>query len=169
VGANPHDALAITPEEATEFYRVLGRALWALGAFEHYVVYYIVIVLRGSFDSMEAAERELDRAFAFTLGNLLREFRKYRDLSPELDRKLDAFKTERDWLCHRIYRQNHRDLLNRGRFEALMQRLHAFKVEASSLSEILDRSFDRWLAGQGVTQAELEEGIKRTLDDWKGA
>ena len=88
---NPHDPLAITPEEATEFYCVLGRVLWALGAFEYYVVYYIVVVLRGSFDSMEAAERELDRAFAFTLGNLLREFRKYRDLSPELDRRLDAF------------------------------------------------------------------------------
>jgi hypothetical protein len=42
------DPLAIWPEEATEFYRVLGRALWALGAFENYVVYYIVVVLRGS-------------------------------------------------------------------------------------------------------------------------
>ena len=30
------DPLAISPEEATEFYRVLGRALWALGAFENY-------------------------------------------------------------------------------------------------------------------------------------
>ena len=97
---NPHDPLAITPEEATEFYRVLGRALWALGAFEYYVVYYIVVVLRGTFDTMAAAERELDRAFALTLGNLLREFRKYRDLSPDLDRRLDAFKIERDWLCH---------------------------------------------------------------------
>jgi hypothetical protein len=166
---NLHAPLAITPEEATEFYRVLGRALWALGAFEYYVVYYIVVVLRGSFDSMEAAERELDRAFALTLGNLLREFRKYRDLSPDLDRRLDAFKTERDWLCHRIYREAYRDLLNRFRFETLLQRLHAFKGEANALSEILDRSFDRWLAGQGVTQVQVDEGIRKTLDEWKGA
>ncbi len=164
-----YDPIAIAPEEATEFYRVLGRALWSLGAFEYYVVYYMVIVLRGSFDSMEAAERELDRAFSFTLGNLLREFRKYRDLSPEFDRRLDAFKAERDCLCHRIYRENHRDLLNRMRFEALVQRLHAFKSEATALSEILDRSFDKWLTAQGVTKEDMDERIRHTLDEWKGA
>jgi hypothetical protein len=166
---DPFDPLAITPTEATEFYRVLGRALWALGAFESYVVYYIVVVLRGSFDTMEAAEKELERAFSFTLGNLLREFRKYRDLSPELDRRLDVFKSERDWLCHRIYRENHRDLLNRAKFDALLQRLHAFKAEATALSDILDRSFDKWLEAQGVTKEEMDDGIRRTLESWKGA
>jgi hypothetical protein len=159
--------LAITPDEATEFYRALGRALWSLGAFEYYVVYYIVIVLQGSFDSMEAAERELDRAFSFTLGNLLREFRKYRDLSPEFDRRLDAFKAERDWLCHRIYRENHRDLLIRTRFDALVQRLRAFKAEATALSEVLDHSFDNWLVSRGVTKEEMDERIRHTLDEWK--
>jgi hypothetical protein len=166
---NPFHPLAIAPEEATELYRVLGRALWALGAFESYVVYYIVVVLRGSFDTMQAAEKELDRAFSFTLGNLLREFRKYRELSPDLDRRFDAFKSERDWLCHRIYRENHKDLLNRARFETLIQRLHAFKAEATALSDILDRSFDKWIAAQGVTQEELDERIRSTLDSWKGA
>jgi hypothetical protein len=117
---------------------------------------------------MEAAEKELDRAFTFTLGNLLREFRKYRDLSPELDRRLDAFKAERDWLCHRIFRENNRDLANRAKFDALLKRLHAFKSEATALSDILDGSFDRWLAAQGVTQEELDEGIRKTLDEWKG-
>ena len=159
----------MTPDEASEFYRVLGRALWALGAFEHYLVYYLVIVLRSSFDTMEAAEKELDRGFGFTLGNLLREFRKYRDLTPDFDRRLDAFKAERDWLCHRIYRENNTDLLNRQRFEALIRRLHAFKAEATALSDILDRSFDKWLAAQGVTKEELDEQIRSTLNSWKGA
>ena len=165
---NPFDPLAITPDEASEFYRVLGRALWALGAFESYLVYYIVVVLKSSFDTMEAAEKELDRGFSSTLGNLLREFRKYRELSPDLDRRFDAFKIERDWLCHRIYRQNHTDLLNRPRFESLIRRLHAFKAEATALSDILDRSFDQWRAAQGITQEELDAEIKRTLDSWKG-
>jgi hypothetical protein len=140
-----------------------------LGAFESYLVYYIVVVLKSSFDTMEAVEKELDRAFSFTLGNLLREFRKYRELSLALDRRFDAFKTERDWLCHSIYRQNHTDLLNGPRFEALIRRLHTFKTEATALSDILDRSFDDWRAAQGITQDELDAEIKRTLDSWKGA
>jgi hypothetical protein len=65
---DPAEPLAMTPDEVSEFYRVLGRALWTLGAFEHYLVYYLVIVLRSSFDTMEAAEKELDRGFGFTPG-----------------------------------------------------------------------------------------------------
>ena len=161
------ELVAMTPDEASEFYRVLGRALWALGAFEHYLVYYLVIVLRSSFDTMEAAEKELDRGFGFTLGNLLREFRKYRDLTPDFDRRLDAFKAERDWLCHRIYRENNTDLLNRQRFEALIRRLHAFKAEAAALLQILDASFDKWCAAKDISQEELESGIATTLERWK--
>ncbi len=166
---NSFDPLAIAPEEATEFYRVLGRALWALGAFENYVVYCIAVILRASFETTEAAEGELDRAFSLTLGNLLKEFRKYRDLSPDVDRRFDAFKSERDWLCHRVYGENHRDLLNRARFEKLIQRLQAFKAEATALSDILDLSFDKWVVAQGVTKEELDEGIRQTLESWKGA
>jgi hypothetical protein len=49
------DPLAIVPEEATEFYRVLGRALWALGAVEYSLAHYIVLVLRSSFRTMDQA------------------------------------------------------------------------------------------------------------------
>ena len=164
---NPTDPLAITPAEATEFYRVLGRALWALGAFEHFLAYYLVIVLRSSFASMKAAEQELNSAFSLTLGNLLREFRKQQDLNPDLDKRLSAFKSERDWLCHRIYRQNHTDLLNRPRFQTLLQRLGEFKAEAGALTEVFDRSFDQWCIANGITEGELAESIDRTFDSWK--
>lgn len=162
------DAFEITSIEATEFYRVLGRALWALGAFEYQLVFCIVIVLRTA-QTEEDAERELLRAFSFTLGNLLREFRKYRDPVPNLDARLDRFKEERDWLCHRIYRQNHHAMLNRDRFRALLHRLHTFHDDAHSLMQILDGMFDRWLEGQGVSPDELNIKIAQRLADWKHA
>ena len=161
------EPLAMTPEEASEFYRVLGRALWALGAFEYHLVHYLVIVLRSSFDTMETAENELDRAFGFTLGRLVHEFRKYRDLTPDFDRRLDAFVTERNWLCHRIYRQNNMDLLNRDRFFTLVRRLAAFKMEASALHQVLEAGLDRWAAANGISQEELETETARTLEKWK--
>lgn len=159
--------LAMTADDASEFYRYLGRALWALGSFENYLVHYIVIVLRSSFDTMEAAQRELDRAFSFTLGNLLREFRRYRELAPDLDGRLDAFKAERDWLCHSIYARNHTDLLNRSRFVALLKRLDGFKREATELQAILDRNFDVWCEANGIMQAELQERMSRTIAEWQ--
>lgn len=164
---NPADPLAITPAEATEFYRVLGRALWALGAFEHFLAYYLVIVLKSSFASMEAAEQELNSAFSLTLGNLLREFRKQQELAPDLDKRLSAFKLERDWLCHRIYRQHHTDLLNRPRFQILLQRIVKFKAEAGALTEVFDRSFDQWCTANGITEKELAESVNQTFVSWK--
>jgi len=163
----PDEIPVITPEAMTTFYYSLGRALWSVGALEYYLAYYLVIVLRSSFDTMDAAEKELDRAFSFTLGNLLREFRKHRDLAPDLDRRFAAFKAERDWLCHRMYRQNQSDLLNRNRFELVLRRLATFKQEASALHEILDRSFDKWSEANGITQEELQKGIRRTIEGWR--
>lgn len=166
---NPFDPLAITAEEGSEFYRVLGRALWAIGAFENDLVYYIVVVLKSSLDTVELAELELERSFGLTLGNLIREFRKHRELASDLDQRLDTFKSERDWLCHRIFRQNQSDLLNRYRFEALLHRLHHFKSEATALSDILHHGFDEWCIANGITQEELSEAISETLQKWKGS
>jgi hypothetical protein len=80
---------------------------------------------------------------------------------------VDAFKAERDWLCHSIFAKNGRDLLNRARFAALLQRLAVFKREASELQNILNTAFDRWCFANGISEAEMQGGISRILEDWR--
>ena len=159
--------LAIRPEEGSEFYRLLGRALWAVGHFENRLAHIIVIVFKSPSNPREAVENALEKEFKKTLGNLLKEFRRYREFAPELDQRLDAFKAERDWLCHRIYCQNHTDLFNRQRFESLIFRLEAFKNKATELEKILDQIFERWRADNPISIDEVNRRIRAMIDNWK--
>jgi hypothetical protein len=159
--------LAIRLEEGSEFYHLLGRALWAVGHFEYHLVHIIVVVFKSPFNSRDAVENALEKEFEKTLGNLLKEFRRYRELAPDLDRRIDAFKTERDWLCHRIYWQNHTNLFNRQRFELLVSRLEAFKREATELEKILDQIFERWGEDNPISTEEENRRIRAVVDDWK--
>lgn len=159
--------LALSPEDATELYRLIGRALWANGSFEFQVAYYIVIVLKSPHESMESAETALEDAVSMTMGNLLREFRKCATIDIEFDRRLACFKEERDWLCHRIYRQSHTAIFSTKSLQTLFARLDDYTSEAKSLATILDHNFDLWRIKNGVSDDLLEIEIRKNVEKWK--
>lgn len=159
--------MVITPEEATGFYRLIGRALWGIGFFEYQLAHIIVIVFKSPFETTEDAERALKMEFNKTLGNLLNEFRRCCDLTPHLDRRISDFKSERDWLCHQIYSDNHSDFFNRRRFDMLCHRVNRLGDEARDLGNVLERMFDRWAAANGVSQDELQRRVAATVERWR--
>jgi hypothetical protein len=159
--------LAIKFEEGSEFYRLLGRALWAVGHFEYRLVHIIVVVFKSPFKSSEAVNNAVEQEFQKTLGRLLKEFRRYCDIAPDLDRRLDNFKSERDWLCHRIYWQNHTNLFNRQKLESLFLRLETFKQEARELDNFFDQIFEQWRKKNNISDEEVERKTRATLDEWK--
>jgi uncharacterized FlgJ-related protein len=159
--------LTIKPEEASEFYRLLGRALWAIGHFEYRLVHIIVVVFKSPYSSRKAVDDALEKEFDKTLGELLKEFRRFCDIAPDVDERLDKFKSERNWLCHRIYQQNHTNLFNHVKLESLFLRLEVFKRESTELNDIFDQIFNQWRMKKKISDEEMESRIKSTLNEWK--
>lgn len=157
----------VTPEDIINLNRNLGRALWSCSLLEYIIANHIVIVFKSPYDSIESAEAALEGAFLLTLGNLLKEFRKAVSVEEDLDGRFQRFKEERDWLCHRVYRQSHTALYNKRRLLELFDRLENFISEIKDLVHILEKDFDLWCLRNGISEEEVALKIRKSVNEWK--
>ena len=66
-----------------------------------------------------------------------------------------------------IYGENHTAFYNPRQFGRLCERLEGLKQEATDLGELLDGMFERWRVAAGVSDEELNEGIRTAIEGWK--
>lgn len=151
-------------------YTAMGRALWFCQCFEEALAYCLCLLFEIHRDTAEEiANRVLADKRRKTLGQLVKEIAdKKSPLVPEsLENRLSRFTEERNWLAHRIQHQNHTDMYHQDRFEQLLKRLEALKVEAQALSKVFEQFLDNWYREQGVSQEELARRMRQILLDWK--
>ena len=145
-----------------------GRALWFIQQTEETLVLYLSLILHPK-GKREACLAMLEKHFKKTLGALLSELRKSVEVPADFDSRLSKFNDERNWLAHRIGRENYADLYDRKKFEALFRRLDDLKEEAKAITDMFSRLCDKWLIVNGYcTKEELASQTERLFNQYRG-
>jgi hypothetical protein len=166
----PQHLFDIPPGGVTAMYTRMGRALWFCQCFEESLAYHLCLLYaipRGTAE--EIAARTLVEKRRKTLGQLVQETAAKSDprIPAEFERRLRRFTEERNWLVHRVQSENHTDLYHKERFDLLIGRLDALKVEAQGLAKVFDTFSDDWFLTQGYSQEQLVRRMEQTLSEWK--
>jgi hypothetical protein len=159
--------LALTPDDATELYRKVGRALWAFTFLEYIIAYRITLILSDSPAIQNDVHSCLQKHFKLTLGALLQKLRETCAIPSDLDLKLSQHHINRNWLYHRLYLEGHPCLYNRQKFQALFIKLDAMKNLAHELTVIFDGLMYQWLILKGISQEVLYQETRRQIDSLK--
>ncbi len=125
--------------------------------------------MRGSVPP-EKAEEILLKHRSRTLGRSLGIARKAQVLNPSLQKRLEIFKEERDWLVHRSVYQNRQDLYVEDKWFALITRIHKFSEEALALQKLIAKELEDFVVAQGVSRDQIinmaEKNLKKGLSEF---
>lgn len=112
--------------------------------------------------SREESRRILEERQADTFGTLLKHLRKHPAASPELVRKLEQHRDDRDYLVHRFFWPRAADLVKRESRTSLTAELKAMGERFKAANEGLREIYLDWLAARAnVPRAEVDEVIGR--------
>lgn len=161
---------SVPTEPETEFIRLLwketGKTLFFLQQTEFVLKTYILFIVPPKGNPTEAFAI-LDEIWGKPLGAVLDKLRKSEKIPVDLDARLRAFKDERNWLAHKIGMENHDDIYNPHKFEALLKRLHDLKTEAKAITETFVSLCERWMTVNGYTKEQLEAETCRRFNQQK--
>ena len=161
----------INADELDFLFREIGKSIWYLQYVEEALSTFIAlkrdIKTRGS-KSAEEAKVILTKHQLNTLGTSLRFSREAGILSPALQSRLEIFKSERDWLVHRL-QQSRKDLYEDTTRFALLHRIGEFCVEALSLQKAVTLEMQEFVVSLGVDAAWIEARAQKEISDLRGA
>jgi hypothetical protein len=161
----------INEEELQVLYSSIGRGIWHLQNLEDALHTCIAvkrdIKARGSVPP-DKAEAILLRHRGNTLGKSLKIALEAKVLSPELQKRLDTFKEERDWLVHRSVYQNRQDLYVEDKRFALILRIQQFSEEALVLQKLIAKELEDFVVSQGVSREQIMRLAEENLRKLKG-
>lgn len=161
----------INEEELQLLYSSIGAGIWHLQNLEDALHTCITvkrdIKVRGSVSPNKANEILLGHRKK-TLGQSLKIARDAHVLSPDLQKRLDTFKEERDWLVHRSVHQNGHDLYTEDKRFALILRIRRFSDEALLLQKLIAKELEDFVVSQGLSQAQIKHLAEERLRKLKG-
>lgn len=137
-------------ELTRHLWKETGKTLFFLQQTEEVLGFYLWLILHPK-DDRAAALSMLEENWEKPLGALLAKLRKSVKVPDNLDDRLKAFKDERNWLAHRIGRENHDDVYNREKFRTLLKRLDDLKREGKAISDMFATLCEQWLIATGDT------------------
>jgi hypothetical protein len=147
-------------------WQMMGRGLWGVQNFERSLAIYIVLLLCPTGTPAQKAYDLLENHNKKTMGQLLKKLKEHCELSDGFEERLDNFLNERNWLTHRLNRENHTDIYNADKFNRLIARLDFIYEESKALRDIMvDLSHQSCIA-EGVSEEWLEQKSKRIYEEW---
>jgi hypothetical protein len=160
--------LAVSPEKANALFAMVGAALLQCQNFENRLAEFIVLVFDRKPGMSEAEVRDLVEGLSKkTLGPLLKELPKRAKVGQATTDLLDEFLKERNWLAHRVQKENGFDLFDDAKLKALLQRLQDVRDLALHLQHEFQKHVINYMKALGhsteqIGQDTVEE-IKRRL------
>jgi hypothetical protein len=161
----------INEEELQYLYNLIGEAIWHSQHVEQALHTFVTlkkdIKVRGSV-SPEAGEELFKKNQRRTLGFSLKASSEAAVLSASLQKRVEAFKEERNWLIHWSLPSNGADLyLDTTRF-ALMERVKRLTVEARAIHGLIAEELEVFVCSQGVSKKWIMETALETIRKLKG-
>jgi hypothetical protein len=161
----------INEEELQVLYSSIGKGIRHLQNLEDALHTYITakrdIKIRGSVLPNKAEAILLEHR-SKTLGKSLRIAREANVLSSDLQKRLEIFKEERDWLVHRSVYQNRQDLYLEDKRIALILRIQEFSEEALILQKLIAKELEDFVISQGVSREQIMRLAEENLRKLKG-
>ncbi|MCX5818778.1 MAG: hypothetical protein NT047_02530 [Deltaproteobacteria bacterium] len=161
----------INEEELQALFAAIGKGIWYLQYVEDVLHNYITlkrdVKVRGTV-SPEKAEAILLKNRSKTLGKSLQIASDAQVLSPSLQKRLNKFKDERDWLVHRSVYQNGDDLYLEVKRVALINRIQIFSDEALLLQKLIAKEMEDFVVPQRVSREQIMHMANENMRKLKG-
>jgi hypothetical protein len=161
----------INAEELHSLYASIGKGIWHLQNVEDVLHTYITIkrdvkVRAGM--PVEQAENILQKHRKNTLGSALKISREANIFSSQIQKRLEEFKEERDWLVHRSVYQNREDLYLEDKRYALINRIDKFAEEAIQIQKLIAEELESFVVAQGVNREWIYQQAQESINKLKG-
>jgi hypothetical protein len=146
----------------------VGFALWQIQELESIAAH--LYVLCGSAKpgmGLAAGEALLASAMEVTFGRTIARIRRAALVDESLQRRLDVFLNERNWLVHKSRLESRSAVHQVSEFTQLMARLREIDRVALALIRSLGSVIEGFAKSHGVTQAYVDAEAKRLLHAWR--
>ena len=148
----------------------VGFALWQIQELEAVAAQFFVLVTQATPGmGADAGNLLIDKAERNTFGATVSRIAKAGLLDADLEERLRALLSERNWLVHR----SRRDSRNAVRVEAaarkLVFRLHAMAEESNAILKCIGELAEQHVLSIGVPTERIDEIAARLLDEWHAA
>jgi hypothetical protein len=158
----------INSEELQVLFTSIGEGIWHLQNVEDALNTYIAvkrdIKVRASMPA-DQAKAILTKHRKNTLGASLRISREAAVLSPPLQKVLEEFKEERNWLVHRLVYGHREDLyVDDTRFE-LVGRLKKFSENAILIQKLIAKELEDYVVAQGISRDRVYRDAERVNEN----
>lgn len=147
-------------------WKMMGRGLWGIQNFENALAIYIALLLYPTGTPTQEAYDLLEKHNKKTMGQLLKKLKEHCELSEGLEKRLDKFLNERNWLAHKLNREHHSDIYNAEKFGNLIARLDLIHEESKALTDIMVDLCHQSCIAEGVSEELLKQEEKRIFEEW---
>ncbi|UYN96560.1 MAG: hypothetical protein KIT25_06405 [Enhydrobacter sp.] len=146
----------------------IGLALWQLQDLEASSAMCFAMVAKATKGmGIATGYALLKEARSKTFGPTIEQLAKHGILSPELVRRFDALREERNWLVHRSQDDSRGAVHNDQAMRKLVLRLESMKKEALALHQALQEIAMRHATKHGISREEIMARANKTLAEWR--
>lgn len=151
----------------SSFYQKIGHALWQVQALEATTAAYVVVRLRDSrgvgLDRGAELSQDVER---LTLGTLVRELVAASVVDDDLGKQLLTMLEERNWLAHRLWREQRNVLASDKALRSLISRLELLADRVLALNKEIGRRVEEHVVASGVDRDWIDREASRLAHNW---
>lgn len=144
----------------------MGLALWEVQGVEQIVAkYYAVVFKLPGTPSLKDIEKAFEDSFAHTAGKLIGLLKKAansKDISAE---KLEHFVAERNWLVHKLRRQEYLRLKDKSESEAVVMRVRSLNALSVELIKLFHNKLIEHFVQLGTPRDVIEREQAKILNE----
>ena len=142
----------------------MGKTLWEIQGVEQIMAKYYAIVFKlDESPTIEEINKEFDENFIHTAGRLLVLLRKAGVENNVAIDKLEKFVSERNWLVHKLRREDYLSLTNQEGFEKVLKRVQALESHSIELILTFHNKLTEYFVGLGTPRELIEQEQEKEL------
>lgn len=146
----------------------VGFALWQIQELEGATAQYFVLVAQatkgmGLSSGMALFEKAQKKTFGVTVRRLIKE----QLLDAELETRLAALLSERNWLVHRSRADSRSAVHHDSEMRRVVRRIDSMADESLSLLKKIGELIEEHAKGAGVSTEYIEEKAEELLSQWR--
>lgn len=152
------------PPHFNELCRQIGCVVLQAQLIESTLAAYLATSLRlEKSEAMIQVQAALESANRQTMGTLMQNIRKQFPLPPDIDDRIWKLKNERNWLVHRLHRENEAAIYSQDQAEQVFRRIESIACEIISVMTELDIIGDSMMTKHGFDLLEVRKRAVKSL------
>jgi len=154
------------PPHFNELCRQVGCVVLQAQLIESTLALYLATSLRlEKSEAIAQVQAALESANKQPIGALMKNIRKQFPLPLDLDDRIWNLKDERNWLVHRLHRENESAIYSPDEAESVFRRIAALAQETIAVLTELDRLGDSLMTKYGFDLEEVQKRAERELKE----